>query len=86
MSDKEYIERGAALKEIAKSQTEEEAWYAVYDTPAADVEKVVRCKDCEYATVTKNGLIDCSFTTALRKPNFYCERGRAHMDGRSDEE
>ncbi len=85
MSDKEYIDRGALLSRFNVDDMENIngcfpasiARQTIKDFPADDVVKVVRCKDCVNGKPTKNGLIDCLFSTAFRKPDFYCKRGRA---------
>ena len=50
---KEYIERGAACKEVDKGDllvgnNAEWAKEIIYRTPSADVVEVVRCKDCKW--------------------------------------
>lgn len=61
MAEKEYIEREALISDIKELPEQERIEYmGIYDCikshPTADVQEVVRCKDCSYfckATVNK---------------------------------
>ena len=94
MSD--YIDRQAALDAIQAEReymTRREEWLAehilthcgyriIEDLPAADVEPVVRCKDCKY----RNGDYCHNYDGFAHFDHFfvqmddYCSRG-ARMDG-----
>ena len=74
-----YIKREAAI-EAAKH-----AWAKGIDPvqymeiiPAADVGKVVRCKDCLYST-ERYGHMECihgvSYRNTWNKPDFFCSYG-----------
>ena len=61
MAEKEYIEREAALKRnyFSESKTPDENYrfnaeikFCISSLPAADVEPVVRCKDCKYLEIS----------------------------------
>lgn len=86
MSDrKEYIERGALLKE-AESRlmwNHQAAGVAVYEAiqeaPAADVVEVVRCKDCSWFIAREEGAGDCDMIFGFTSPvneNGYCYCGK----------
>lgn len=77
MSDKkEYIERGALLKKF--DQYEEQDHYMVAEEfPAADVEPVVRCRDCEHSEEVDEE----SKTMFEGDPEFYCGHIDCPVDG-----
>ena len=72
----EYIERGALLKEYQYGDCSD-VTDLIENFPAADVEPVVRCKNCEYS-----GKIDSIFQTWCKKDmrrvnnDFYCAHGK----------
>ena len=73
---KEYIERGALLKKF--DQYEEQDHYMVAEEfPAADVEPVVRCRDCEHSEEVDEE----SKTMFEGDPEFYCGHIDCPVDG-----
>ena len=64
-----------------RNMTIEELYYnlckLIDDEPTADVQEVVRCKDCKYRKSSE--FCEC------REPDFYCADG-ARMDGKDGEE
>lgn len=44
--------------------------------PTADVEKVVRCKDCKSVHIDMNGCYVCVNNGLLRKANDFCSYGK----------
>ena len=83
---KEYIERGAFIDFIdaghlryatEKVFSENDLVKMISERPAADVEPVIRCKNCEYS-----GKIDSIFQTWCKKDmrrvnnDFYCAHGK----------
>ena len=96
----EYIERGAAIKTLIAAihndgfqgesnierheLREDEIEDALLSIPAANVEPVVRCKDC-----VKWGMRDCKRNPCaidISSMDEFCSDGerKAHMDERSD--
>ena len=88
---KEYIEREAAKARLriwitdcvlAGDNDEADCYRDCIDLldsiPAADVVKVVRCKDCLYST-ERYGHIGCihgvSYRNTWNKPDFFCSYG-----------
>lgn len=45
------------------------------DMPEADLEKVVRCRDCKWVSVRYDGHMDCSQTGLFTFPQSYCWMG-----------
>ena len=91
MAEKEYIERDEAYKIINEAMTAgmvnifsiqqrranfEEVLEVIEEIPAADVQEVVRCKDCIYRHSSE--FCEC------REPNFYCADGE-RIDGEENE-
>lgn len=82
----EYIEREALLSQIKTYEafdfTIKEAVLAVERTSAADVVKVVRCRDCRYISVpTERGNFLCGHKMlGLVRPDDFCSFGE-RMDG-----
>ena len=61
----------------------------IYDAPAADVEEVVRCKDCRYADGvyvldSEPRYILCSKHRICVKPRGYCSYGERKIDGEKE--
>ena len=80
MSDKkEYIERGALMEEIIKhiDTIGVNAERLVARFPAADVEPVVRCRDCEHSEEVDEE----SKTMFEGDPEFYCGHIDCPVDG-----
>ena len=79
--DKEYIEREAAKKVLADDYAYAAA--KLLDTvPAADVQEIVRCKDCIHICLHSSGDFYCSITGTEYKSyelDHYCSYG-AKMD------
>lgn len=79
MSEKEYIERGSLLEWVREFYPEEKVFAsAVINAPAADVQEVVRCKDCSYfckATVNKKGFLICPASGIDITDNDFCSYG-----------
>lgn len=97
----EYIERTAALALVRPDAPEDEKAAVtiatakklvrsiVRRTPAADVEPVVRCKDCIY-TRKLYGRLVCKYGTCsgcILREDFFCANGtrkETRMDGDSN--
>lgn len=87
MAEKEYIEREALISDIKELPEQERIEYmGIYDCikshPTADVQEVVRCKDCSYfckATVNKKGFLICPASGMDITNNDFCSYG-AKMD------
>ena len=91
---KEYIERGALIEKLKEKITTN--YLSLYDEdtlesiirfaekqPAADVEPVVRCKDCERWHKTESDTPNeryCSFMGKFTRSDFFCGRARAHTE------
>lgn len=93
MAEKEYIEREKTIKALKENTTEMESdiYYAsnigvpedeiediVNEIPTADVQEVVRCKDCSYfckATVNKKGFLICPASGMDITNNDFCSYG-----------
>lgn len=80
MAEKEYIERNALIAEYDRVHIGPAggARKLMVDAPTADVEKVVRCKDCKsnpnIKTLTK-GMLWCRKFRAEVHPNDFCSYG-----------
>lgn len=83
MTEKKYIEQKTAFEmitDLAGSATTKAAYAAIWKAakelnkiPAADVEEVVRCKDCKYFRTKPNY---CSVLASDKiNKDFYCESG-----------
>ena len=85
MAEKEYIERDEILQKISKMieyckkdnkvnglTALFQVGDAIIDCKSADVQEVVRCKDC----ICRHSSEFCE----CREPNFYCAEGE-RMDG-----
>lgn len=80
MAEKEYIEKNHLINTIINST-------ALYDAtvlrlikiePTADVQEVIRCKDCSYfckATVNKKGFLICPASGMEITDNDFCSYG-----------
>lgn len=80
MAEKEYIEREAAKKVLADDYAYNAA--KLLDTvPTADVQEVVRCKDCKFFKTDTFGQNVCvrQFNTIRMNENDFCSYG-AKMD------
>ena len=75
-----YIDADIALEKMKNWHTKERLMDSVRDTPAVDVVKVVRCKDC---AVPHNRWTGCPKLNGLvTPPDFYCSCGeRRKEDG-----
>ena len=75
-----YIDADIALEKMKNWHTKERLMDSVRDTPAVDVVKVVRCKDC---AVPYNRWTGCPKLNGLvTPPDFYCSCGeRRKEDG-----
>jgi hypothetical protein len=78
---KEYIDRGALLKELERFPHLKTAGSVVRSMPKADVVEVVRCKDCKHATFYScrndacyRGII-CEYLIGTDDENFFCGYG-----------
>ena len=85
---KEYIERGALLLALGEKRavlnglSEYGYLQVIREVPAADVEPVVRCKDCRRWHPTESDTPNeryCSFMGKFTRSSFYC--GRAERSG-----
>ena len=96
MAEKEYIEREKTIKALKENTTEMESdiYYAsnigvpedeiediVNEIPTADVQEVVRCKDCNFFKTDTFGQNVCvrQFNTNRMNENDFCSYG-AKMD------
>jgi hypothetical protein len=78
---KEYIDRGALLKELERFPHLQMAGSIVRSMPKEDVVEVVRCKDCKHATFYScrndacyRGII-CEYRIEPDDENFFCSYG-----------
>ena len=85
---KEYIERGALLLALGEKRavlnglSEYGYLQVIREVPAADVEPVVRCKDCRRWHPTESDTPNeryCSVMGKFTRSSFYC--GRAERSG-----
>ena len=73
----EYIDRNALLKKIRWASDAEEAVISVRRMPAADVVKVVRCRDCKYHEDTHvTGFEHCCLYGLTMRHNDFCSYGK----------
>ena len=74
----EYIERGEVLRLMRENEPMDgaDAYRIVAWFPAADVEPVVRCRDCRYSGSAENGYEECLITDSIHQPDFYCALGK----------
>ena len=53
----------------------------INNAPAADVEPVVRCKDCVYKMKSSDGNLSCFILERNTEPTFFCKNGEAaHLE------
>jgi hypothetical protein len=72
---KEYIERGALLKELERFPHLQMAGGIVRSMPKEDVVEVVRCKDCKHLMFS-DCYGECSKAyLGIVSPNDYCSNG-----------
>lgn len=90
MSEKEYIEREALKKKIAELKVagtfteffKNVTMKIISEEPTANVQEVVRCKDCQYfdeATVNEKGFLICPASEMEITEYDFCSYG-AKMD------
>lgn len=80
---KEYIEREALLRALNENNIPYNADvnYFITNAPAADVQEVVRCKDCKYrkysdeATVNEKGFLICPASGMKITEYGFCSYG-----------
>ena len=68
-------ERGGSMTALTRL---ERAYAEIREMPAADVEEVVRCRDCKYlvnATINANGFLICDISDMDIEPDDFCSRG-----------
>ena len=68
-------ERGGSMTALTRL---ERAYAEIREMPAADVEEVVRCRDCKYlvnATINANGFLICDISDMDIAPDDFCSRG-----------
>lgn len=98
---KEYIERAIAVKKFENYRRDceeenderavqifEDCVFELMDIPTADVEEVVRCKDCRYyqdAKINKKGFLICPASGMEISETDYCSYG-ARMDKEDEHE
>ena len=71
-----YIDRAKLFNSLANAKTIGEVFAAIQDAPAEDVEKVVRCKDCEYREREQPGMVYCPNTVGgWVDENWFCAGG-----------
>ena len=70
-----YIDADIALEKMKNWHTKERLMDCVRDTPAVDVVKVVRCKDCKYFSE----LHHCD-VLGFCEPNEYCSSGERRKE------
>ena len=74
-----YIDRAKLFNSLANVKTIGEAFAAIQDAPAEDVEKVVRCKDCKYLDYVDEYEKWCmgrGYPATMVKDDGYCEIGK----------
>jgi hypothetical protein len=72
---KEYIDRGALLKELERFPHLQMAGGIVRSMPKEDVVEVVRCKDCKHLMFS-DCYGECSKAyLGIVSPNDYCSNG-----------
>lgn len=89
MSEKRYIDADALYemartnpnyKDFCRSQADLTSLRELLDEyPAADVEPVVRCRDCKHGTAKCQNSIYCEMLHFYHREDFYCFYG-AHME------
>lgn len=84
---KEYIERAAIIERLQKVQMDgygfsqgvqfgvDHAITCIKETPTADVEEVVRCRECIYATRPEDNIVYCDNFERDMMPDDYCSVG-----------
>lgn len=78
MAKKDYIEREAALLAIMEDGCNVTNIPVLMNLPAADVVKVVRCKDCQYwdkAMVNEKGFLICPASGMDITSDDFCSYG-----------
>lgn len=85
MADKEYIDRGALLRDIHRNPAEDngercaQILEAILNAPTADVVEVVRCKDCVYYKPYAKPVEDfdgrCTARRGETDDDEFCNRG-----------
>jgi len=81
MSDNGYIEREVLKAHYSwlpkdATLTPKEFDDIIDAQPAADVEPVVRCRQCRYSGSSENGYEECLITDSIHQPDFYCALGK----------
>lgn len=78
----EYIDREAANLALAEQGFDlDKAKQALASVPAADVEPVVRCKDCENAQNECGGMIICRVYKHIMWLQDFCSYGKRKNGG-----
>lgn len=81
MSEKKYIDVDALVKNIAsisdlRTISTKTIGEAIHNTPAADVEEVVHCRDCKWWKKYKSGLQGrCALHSISPAGSWYCANG-----------
>ena len=80
MTEKEYIERGSLLEWVREFYPEEKVFAsAIINAPAADVQEVVKCKDCVNSRNLTDTICVCKVLGKVMISEDYCSYG-AKMD------
>lgn len=78
MAEKEYIERNGLLEWAREFYPEQKVFAsAVINAPTADVQEVVRCKDCR----SRNRHGECCFFGIDLGDNGFCSEGERCKNG-----
>lgn len=73
MAEKEYIERGSLLELVREFYPEEKVFAsAIINAPAADVQEVVRCKDCANSRNLTDTICVCKVLGRLMTYDDFC--------------
>lgn len=73
---KKYIDRAALFNSLTNAKTVAEVFAAIQDAPAEDVEKVVRCRECEYRKNEQPGMVYCPHMIGgWVDENWFCAGG-----------
>lgn len=78
----EYIGRETVLMKLMQDGCSAKNVQSVMDVPAADVEPVVRCKDCKYIHKAYGRLV-CDYgacENSFVRENFFCADGVKRKD------
>ena len=74
----EYIEREAAIEAVFGAMVDGRSVFsALNNIPAADVQTVVLCRDCEMASpCTDDREVYCTLNHCYKKKSYFCADGK----------